>query len=362
MTGFFVPRASYATPWSGHVVVVAPDDLPTTHYYLEARLAALPPGAVRRANALAPESAEQIAELPGGSFVVIVRHASAAVLEALLARRASLAGVAFLVDDDLPNAWRCRDLPRAYAVRTSWRYWQRSGLLGRVCDRLWVSTPALAERCPPGSRERVRILPPCWHGAAPQPAAAGNRQWFYHATASHRSEAEWLRPVVAQVQARCQEAVFEIVGGDTIERAFRGIPRVRVVAQRPWSTYHRHCAERRMAVGVAPLLDRPFNRYRAPVKVFDIARLGAVGVFSDAPAYRGAVRDGETGYLLGMNVADWVESIDALLRDDERRARMFAAAWENCAAAPGVALSREILGRDGERYDFGRMAKAAVLR
>lgn len=344
MFSFFLPTARYEHPWSGQVLVLSPRELPTTHYYLEPRLAALPADAVDRGNSLSPETAGRIGKMPAGSFVVIVRHASAAVLHALLAQRGRLAGVAFLVDDDLPNAWRCRELPLAYAWRTSWRYFSHARLLARVCDRMWVSTPALAERCPVGPADAVRVMPPLWHGPAPEVAEAGNRQWFYHGTASHREEMEWLLPVVARVQSRCPEAWFEIVGNAAVARMYRPIPRVRVRPQLPWPEYYRQSLARRMALGVAPLLERAFNRYRAPVKVFDIARLGAVGVYSDDPVFGSAVRHGETGCLVGRNPGDWAEVVEELLRDDGRRAKMFSAAWQSWRPDLERAAKSELFG------------------
>lgn len=358
MDGFFAPRATYGTPWSGRVLVLAPGELPTTHFYLDARLAALPQEFVVRAHGLSPEALTQIAHLRAGTFVVIVRHVSAAVVTALQACRDRLAGVAYLVDDDLPGAWRCSELPLAYAVRTSWRYFRRSANLARLCDQIWVSSPALVDRCPAGAAGRVLVVPPRWHGPAPMIAAPGNREWFYHGTASHRAEAEWLRPVVARVQARCADTVFEIVGGETVARLFRGIPRVRVVPQQPWPVYYQRSTRHPMAVGVAPLLDRPFNRYRAPVKVFDITRAGGVGVFSDGPVFGGVVGHGETGFLVGNDPSEWADAVECALCDDAARTRMFAAAWRNCVADLGQSTNRDIIGVPFDRYVFGQMFKS----
>ncbi len=95
-----------------------------------------------------------------------------------------------------------------------------------------------------------------------------------------------------------------------------------MVPQRSWPDYLKAQNGRRAAISLAPLFASPLNDARAPVKAFDAARLGAAGLFADAPAYRGAVRDGEDGLLLPMQPDAWAEAIAALLADPERRLRL----------------------------------------
>jgi hypothetical protein len=51
----------------------------------------------------------------------------------------------------------------------------------------------------------------------------------------------------------------------------------------------------------------------------DYARMGAVGVFTDAPAYQDCVRHGVTGLLLPNEPEVWVQAILGLAEDSALR-------------------------------------------
>jgi hypothetical protein len=126
--------------------------------------------------------------------------------------------------------------------------------------------------------------------------------------------------VVREVQSRHPLAVFEVSGDASIARLFHGIPRVRVLPPMPWTSFLALRARPGSAyrVGLAPCLPTPFNAARSPVKLFDITRLGAAGIYADRAPYRTAVRDGETGLLCVDSPAEWARSILGLLDDKPR--------------------------------------------
>ena len=86
---------------------------------------------------------------------------------------------------------------------------------------------------------------------------------------------------------------------------------------------------------LAPLLPGRFNTMRSAVKIFDITRCGAVGIFTQEPPYVPALND-IAAALLPNDPAVWVDAIVALLQDDDRRIACHA------RAASWVALA----GRD----------------
>jgi hypothetical protein len=108
-TGAGDPEAALAA--APLVVAVEKGPSPTTDFYLAPRV---PPRALRRADLRAPPGPD---DMPPGSLVVFVRYLSVAWLRAAARRRAALAGVALLVDDDMdavvadaaaPPRWRTR--------------------------------------------------------------------------------------------------------------------------------------------------------------------------------------------------------------------------------------------------------------
>ena len=243
-----------------------------------------------------------------------------------------LAGIAYLIDDDMPTALRAPELPFRYAVKTAWRYARTRRLLGQLSSEIWVSTPEMARRY---ARFSPRLLEPNYL----ESKATGEEKtvYFYHGTWAHRREIEWLVPVVRQVQEAIPGAWFEIMGTDRVRRLYRGIPRVRVVHPMPWRDYLAYAGTVKYQVGLAPCFDTEFNRARSHSKLFDITRMGAAGVYSNVTPYAGKIIHGETGYLCTNEPDKWVAAITQLLSDTELRSSLYlkAKGWckENCSGS-----------------------------
>lgn len=329
------PRGRYSGPVRA-VVVLAHGALPTTDMYLAARLAELGVAEPRYVDTRA--EAPSLAPFPDGAFVVVVRHAPRRWLRRVAAAAPRLAGVAWLLDDDIPGVLACSDLPFVYALRTAFRYLATRDLLARLCHEVWVSTPYLRDKY---AAARPRLLHPLYLGA-PFHAKAGAVTYFYHGTAAHRRELGFLVGVVRRVQARLENAHFEVIGDERTRRLFRGIPRVRVQHPMSWPDFLAYTSGVHHAVGLAPMLDSHFNRARSHNKLYDITRAGAVGVYSDVDVYREHVRDGVNGLLVGDDESAWVEAICRLLADGESRTGMQRAALAWCEGQrhdPGFRLS-----------------------
>lgn len=331
----FTPGARYTEP-PRRAVVLAHGNLPTTDFYLRARLASLQGVTARYIDTAREPGAA--AAIHAGDFVIIVRHAPPAWLHVLAARQPQLAGVALLLDDDIPAALESVELPMLYAFKTALRYVRARRMLARLCSAVWVSTPYLKDKY---AHANPRLLTPLYLDAQSRGEPAG-MSYFYHGTSSHRLEQAFLAGVVRKVQARMPEARFEIIGDRSTRRLFRGIPRVRVLAPMKWPDFLAHTAGVRHAVGLAPMLDSHFNQARSHVKLYDITRCGAAGIYSDVAVYRDNVQNGVNGVLCPNDEDAWVEAICRLLADGEERAAIGrnARSWcERHSHAPGFTLS-----------------------
>jgi hypothetical protein len=308
--------------------VLTPGRIPTTDYYFGTRAAAMPAGSVEWIDTLAERAA--VSRLAAGSCAIVVRYAPSAWLEALRAWRGR---VVLFMDDDLRAAWRAPELPRRYALRTSWRFARTARALSGLGAQSWVSTAELASRY---AQWQPRVVPPLYlegveDGAAPSPLG-----YCYHGTWAHRREIEWLVPVVREVQRRLPAARFEVLGGARVARMYRGIPGVSVRASLPWPQY-RALAGTRYQLGLAPCLDSAFNRARSHVKLFDITRLGAAGIYSRLEPYAHHVEDGVTGWLCANDPEAWVDAICRALGDAPRCSALRARALAACRAARDAA-------------------------
>ncbi len=336
-------RARAGASGKSEVLVLSPGRIPTTDIYLAPRLAGVAPAA-RIIDTLMLEPPGS-GPLPG-TDLVIVRHAPQAWLRWIRRHRDDFLRIALLMDDDMPQALLADELPFGYALRTARRHRAVRTLLSGCCDELWLSTAELLRRYPaPGSRR----VEPLFLPAAGAPVGEGGSEllYFYHATRAHLRETRWLLPVVAAVQARVPEAVFEIFGDAGVAALFRDIPRVRV---RPWLAWPEYLASSRSAryrVGLAPCLDTAFNRARSEVKLFDITRSGAAGVYADLAPYAGSIRQGETGFLCPALPEAWVEAIVALLTDPAMASSVAQAALLDCETRNASLASWPALATSG---------------
>ena len=322
---------------TGPLVVLSPGRIPTTDFYLMQNLAARYPQ--RELQVVDTRRSD-----PGRTFpvqaaaVFIVRYAPLAWLRWLRVERARCGRVVYLLDDDIPAVLHASELPLGYRLRTWWRHLRGRKLLAELCDSVWVSTPELARRyadsCPELCEPYDVPAPVKMQGSeAELPAQAS---YCYHGTRAHRREIEWLLPVVREVQAACPEARFEIFGDWRVRRLYRDIPRVSVRAPMTWPEYLAYSSTVRHQLGLAPCLDTPFNRARSHVKLFDITRFGAAGIYSDAEPYARRIRNGETGWLCPNRQQDWVWMIVRALRDPQECGAVNARALHACRHERGA--------------------------
>ncbi|MFZ0614711.1 MAG: hypothetical protein WAM73_20865 [Desulfobacterales bacterium] len=329
--GLFLPAGRSSGRPPREAVVLAPGKIPTTDIYLRGRLAARFGDAVRYVDVLKTSPKELT--LGEDVLVVVVRHAPSRWLRWLEGQKSRLAGVVYLMDDDIPAAARTRELPFRYALKTGWRYALARRHLGRLCSEVWVSTPELAKRY---ARSSPKLCEPAYVGqeTAGQPSSV----YFYHGTWAHRREIEWLVPVVRKVQEAVPGAWFEIMGTDRVRRLYRGIPRVRVVHPMPWKDYLDLAGTVRYQVGLAPCFDTEFNRARSHCKMFDITRLGAAGIYANVTPYAEKVVHGETGLLCDTVPKKWVAALILLLTDAELRSSLYMKARSWCQDDRGSGL------------------------
>lgn len=284
-------------------------------------------------------------DIPEGTFVVIVRYATAAWLRHLHRQRERLSGVAYFMDDDLPAAIGDGSLPWRYRYKILRYFWLQRRALARVCSDLWVSTTYLAERY---GLVPARILEPVPSISA-EPRQSGVT-YFYEGTTSHTREFHWLRDVVGRVQAHADDLTFLTVGPAATRRIFSGLPRVLCLHPVDWSTYKASFSAVRHDIGLAPLLDTAQNRARSPTKFFDISRYGAVGIYSNVPPYAGFVRSGDEGdgWLLDNDPDIWSDMILRLARSEFERTRMATRARQRVESARAATKVLPIASLEGE--------------
>ncbi|HJV70926.1 glycosyltransferase family 1 protein [Ideonella sp.] len=290
---------------------------PSGDYILAPWLATLGPP-VRRLDARQPPHTGQIEP---GDFVVVQRYLHAPWRQAIERQRHELAGLAWFLDDDLLDPAALAELAGSYAHKIHRLALSQRPWFEQMGSQWWVATEPLARKYGAQAPTVLPFAPPAAL-VRPRPAV----RVVYHGTASHQREIDWLHPVVAEVQRRCEHTHVELFGELPVNRRFRDLPRVAVLHPMRWDSYLAHTAAHPADIGLAPLLPGVFNAARGPVKFADYTRQGALGLYSRVPPYEGFVRDGVDGALLPNEPEAWVDAIVRWAGDPAGRAACVAAA------------------------------------
>jgi GT2 family glycosyltransferase/glycosyltransferase involved in cell wall biosynthesis len=218
-----------------------------------------------------------------------------------------------------------------------------------------VSTPALAatigELC-----RRVVVVPNQLDerlfltgtgGEPPGPAPAESYRpirLVYAGSPSHADDLAFLREVMAQLRSELPGRFeLDVVGGEPASTGQAWYRRREIPAGQ--ASYPDYVALLRSwradwDIGVAPLLDSPFNRHKSDLKFLEYTGLGMPGVYSDVEPYATVV-DGRTGLVRGNDVAAWCRAIVRLAEDAGLRDRMRTRAWNDVT---GRRLLRQAAG------------------
>lgn len=274
-------------------------------------------------NSASAADAAALRELGRADLVVVVRYLPRAWLAPLRALRRGGTTLALLLDDDLLDPTALAELPRDYRRRIQERITCRRRLLPGLFAGIWVTSEVLAERYAHLQPVQLPLRP-----AAALLTPAPRLQLAYLGTAAHAAEFRWLLPLLEALQRRQPHTHVELFGDLAVNRAFRHLPRVRILHPMGWSNYLAETGAGRIDLLLVPLLEGRFNAARAPVKLIDAARCGAAPLFSNRVPYRGFIRHGVDGLLLGDAVADWLTAIERLIADPGERQRLAEGARE----------------------------------
>ncbi len=260
--------------------------------------------------------------------------------------RDARATLVYDLDDDLlriaPNH------PEAAELRPLGKTVRR--MLGHA-DAVWVSTPALAQSlhairptvtlAPNGLDERLWSAPPPRDCRPHQPTRI-----LCMGTTTHCHDFALVIPALARLKEEFGAAVeIDIIGMTNETELPAGLNRVGLpnnAAQSypgfvNWLTtqlpgWH---------IGLAPLLETPFNLCKSAIKTMDYAALGLAVLASDMPVYRGSIADGPAGQLVANDPTAWYAALNWLARNPDLRHSVAAHARPAFLAQASLASQAE---------------------
>mgnify|MGYP001824860958 FL=1 len=251
--------------------------------------------------------------------LIIVRYLNSKWRKWIDANRNHIQRIIYFMDDDVFDPGSHKHLPLDYQFklfRLAYRF--RSWVLKNT--ELWVSTDFLKKKY---FQYNPKIIQP----AFPYNNQNKSKCIFYHgSSATHNDEMRWLHSIIKEVLSEDPSVFFEIIGGPLIRLKYAKLPRVNVISPLSWQDYKSFLSLPGRTIGLAPLMDNPFNAARSHVKFYDITHAGAIGIYADHPSYRDMVIHDENGILLPMDKKLWVKAILELANDENRCKRLFKAA------------------------------------
>jgi len=177
-----------------------------------------------------------------------------------------------------------------------------------MCDRLIVSTPELAgfmsDYCS-DIHVVANALPesPWFDEDLPERIKRRRLRVGWVGAGQHGGDLEKFSSVVERT-AREVDWVFFGMCPDSLKASVSELhPMV------PFQDYPRRLRELDLDVGVAPLIDNPFNRCKSHIKLLEYGAAGIPAIASDLAPYRG------TPAALAGNEEEWVERILAYARE-----------------------------------------------
>jgi glycosyltransferase involved in cell wall biosynthesis len=179
--------------------------------------------------------------------------------------------------------------------------------------------------------DRIKVVPAMHDFSATEGVIAdanGEVRIGFAGSTSRIDDLAIIEPVVHRLLAAYPNLVLEFAG--VWPTSLKASNRVRLFPHvSDFRSFARFQASRGWAVGLAPLRDTPANRCKTDNKYREYGACRIAGVYSDQPPYRGSVRRGETGLLVGNDPEQWFRAVVRLIEYEEERSCIAKAAFED---------------------------------
>ncbi|HBK05521.1 MAG TPA: hypothetical protein DDZ81_06600 [Acetobacteraceae bacterium] len=264
-------------------------------------------------------------------IIITQRHAlpDMATADALIAH-AKRTGAALIydLDDDLIGI--PANHPDAAVLRPQARIVRR---MLEKADTVWLSTERLKQSMasirPDALVIENRLDERIWTGAEPSQTFRDDPiRILCMGTNTHNRDFALIEPALARLkEAYGDRVAIDVLGMTAAPDIAPGLNRIGppIQASRSYPGFVNWltAAQPRWHIGLAPLIDTPFNHSKSPIKTMDYAALGIAMLASDVPVYQGSLADGIAGQLVANDPRAWYVALDWLVRDQPLR-RAFA--------------------------------------
>ncbi len=153
---------------------------------------------------------------------------------------------------------------------------------------------------------------------------------------SHNDDLDMVLPAIKTVMEKYPNVHFNLMGQMDINKAKKVFGkweqpvRSRILLQNATKTqpeYPKHLSEQPWSIGIAPLIDSPFNESKSHIKWMEYSMYKIPVVASRVYPYykdvqgKGTIEHGETGLLCDTE-EDWVTNLSLLIENEQERKRL----------------------------------------
>lgn len=262
-----------------------------------------------------------------GANLLLCRSLPHGWLRWLERHRKAFGYIAYIIDDDIDAAAHEATLPKAYRQRMARLAYLQARLLA-LSDEVVVCSEKLAKRFY-ARHANISVLTPPLIAALPAlehfmppPSAQAPWQIGFYGTRAHLNDLLHIAPALWAIQQGRKDTQLEIMLGKHTPKQLAELPRAKTPDPLPWRAFRNYQASCKLHIGLAPLLDTPFNQGKSFIKFLDIAAMGGVGVYSNRYPYTEVVRHGENGLLVEDSPAAWQAALQQLLNNPQAAADM----------------------------------------
>lgn len=269
--------------------------------------------------------------------VLVCRSLPTVWLQWLVRNKPKLGRVVYLIDDNVKAAVHDQTLPDSYRRRMK-RVAQFQPAILALSDEVVASSQQLADTLKT-QHPKVSVLTPPLLAPLPGfrhfdmlPSSKKPWQIGFYGTRAHVADLEKIAPAMVALHHHRKDVAFEIMLGQYTPKTLSALPRCATPAPLPWNAFREYQCQRRIHIGLAPLLPTEFNAGKSYIKFLDIAAMGGVGIYSNRYPYNEIVEHGVDGMLADDDPNHWRQCMQYLLDHPTQTFTMAKKAAQKAAA------------------------------
>lgn len=132
---------------------------------------------------------------------------------------------------------------------------------------------------------------------------------------THLKDVGLVRKALIDLMIDYPKAKLILMGDPRLKRYFDGL-NVEVILGVPFEAYPSKLRSLRLDVGIAPIRDVKFNRFKSPIKAMEYGIMGVPVVASNIPPYSDFIEDEIDGYLARRD-GMWLSCIESIIEKKE---------------------------------------------